>query len=404
MSAVVTGIGVVAPTGIGTEASWSAMLAGRSGIDTIRSFDASGYQTRLAGQVPGFTATDHMSSRLVAQTDRWTQLALYATEAGLADAGVLPLADSGFGEYEMAVVTASASAGNAFGQRELGELWSKGPGWVSAYQSIAWFYAATTGQISIRHGMRGPCGVISGEQAGGLDAVGQARRVLRDGVRLVVTGGTEAAVSPYAMVCQQSTGMLSRVARPDGAYRPFDRAAAGYVPGEGGAILIVEDGGSAAARGARVYGEVAGYAATFDPRPGSGGEPGLQRAAELALADAGREPGDVDVVFADAMGVPDLDRAEAVALTRLFGARGVAVTAPKTMTGRLLAGGASLDLATALLAIRDGVIPPTVHVRPDPAAELDLVVDAPRPATIRTALVLARGAGGFNSAIVLTAA
>ncbi|MFF8860303.1 ketosynthase chain-length factor, partial [Streptomyces althioticus] len=156
------------------------------------------------------------------------------------------------------------------------------------------------------------------------------------------------------------------------------------------------------ARGAAtVYGQIAGYAATLDPAPGSGRPPGLRKAAENALADAGVDAADIDVVFADAAGVPDLDRAEAQALTGLFGAHGVPVTAPKTMTGRLLAGGAALDVATALLALRDGVIPPTVNVGAAAADHrLDLVTE-PREATLRTALVLARGHLGFNAALVV---
>jgi act minimal PKS chain-length factor (CLF/KS beta) len=403
-TAVVTGVGVVSPTGIGVEDHWANTLAGRSGIDLTTRFDASTYPTRLAGEVRDFNAKDHVTNRMIVQTDRWTQMALAATEEALRDAVAFPVADCGLDEYEMAVVTATSSAGNEFGQGELGALWSKHPQYVTAYQSIAWFYAATTGQISIKYGMRGSCGVIVSEQAGGLDAIAQARRVLRGRARLVVSGGTEAPLSPYAVVCQQSSGLLSRSADPARGYLPFDRDANGYVPGEGGAILVVEDQDSARARGiSRVYGRIAGYAATFDPRPGSGREPTLRRAAELALADAGLRAEDVDVVFADAAGVPELDLVEANAIAALFGPRGVPVTAPKTLTGRLYAGGASLDLVTALLAIRDGVIPPTFGVSVREDLELDLVVDEPREAKLHTALVLARGYGGFNSAVVLTA-
>jgi act minimal PKS chain-length factor (CLF/KS beta) len=168
-------------------------------------------------------------------------------------------------------------------------------------------------------------------------------------------------------------------------------------------MLIVENAEDAQVRGARVYGEIAGYAATFDPRPGSGREPGLRRAMELALADAGRRPADVDVVFADAAGVPELDRQEAAAIRGLFGRPGPPVTAPKTMTGRLYAGGAALDLASALLAIRDGVIPPTAGVTDQvPGYEIDLVRETPRAAEIGTAMVVARGHGGFNAAVIVT--
>ncbi|MEW2380549.1 ketosynthase chain-length factor [Micromonospora sp. NPDC047707] len=402
-TAVVTGIGVTAPNGLGTEAYWAATLAGRSGIGRISRFDPTGYPVRLAGEVHDFDAAAHVPSRLIPQTDNWTHLGLTAAAWALDDAGADP---AGFPEYEMAVVTASSSGGTEFGQREIERLWTKGPSWVGAYQSIAWFYAATTGQISIRHGMRGPCGVVCSEQAGALDAAGQARALVQQGTRLVVTGGTDASLCPYGLTAQLSKGTLSGGDDPERAYRPFDADAGGYVPGEGGAMLIVEDAADARARHApKVYGVIAGQGSTFDPRPGSGREPGLRRAIELALADAGVAPSDVDVVFADAAGVPDADRAEAAAISAVFGPAGVPVTAPKTMTGRLYAGGAALDLACALLALRDQVIPPTVGVaRLAPGCDLDLVRDVPREARLRTALVVARGYGGFNAAAVVTAA
>lgn len=249
--------------------------------------------------------------------------------------------------------------GFEFGQKELQALWGKGGKYVSAYQSFAWFYPVNSGQISIRHGLRGPGSAIVSEQAGGLDAIAKARRHVRSGTPLMVTGGVDGSLSPWSWLCIIRSGRLSLSRDPRSAYVPFDRRAQGSVVGEGGALLILEDAAQARERGAaHRYGEVAGYASTFDPRPGSGREPGLRRAIELALSDASMAPDDIDVVFADACGVPELDRIEAEALAAVFGPRGVAVTAPKTMTGRLLAGGASLDVATALLAIRDKVIPP----------------------------------------------
>lgn len=206
------------------------------------------------------------------------------------------------------------------------------------------------------------------------------------------------------LVAQLASDRLSTSDQPDRAYLPFDAGASGHVPGEGGALLIIEDAGAAQERGARdVYGEIAGYGATFDPRPGRGREPGLRRAIELALADADLTAADVDVVFADAAALPELDRIEAEAIANVFGPHGVAVTAPKTMTGRLYSGAAALDVVTALLSIRDGLIPPTTNVVPAPQYRLDLVTGSPRTASVRTALVLARGEGGFNSAVVVHA-
>ncbi|AGS69483.1 ketosynthase chain-length factor [Streptomyces collinus] len=398
-TAVFTGIGVTAPNGLGTEAWWRATLAGESGIRPVSRFDASGYPARLAGEVPGFDPAEHIPSRLLPATDHMTRLALTAAREAVEDSGASP---DELPPYSAGVVTAASAGGFEYGQRELQALWSKGGQYVSAYQSYAWFYAVNTGQISIRHGLRGPSGVLVTEQAGGLDAVAQARRQLRKGSKLIVSGGVDGAICPWGWTAQLAGGRMSTVTDPGRAYLPFAAEASGYVVGEGGAILVLEDAEAARDRGARVYGRLAGYAATFDPAPGRGGEPGLRRAAELALEEASLAPSAVDVVFADAAGVPELDRQETDALTALFGTRGVPVTAPKTMTGRLLAGGASLDLAAALLSVRDAVIPPTVNVTAPADGALDLVT-AVRRGPVRTALVLARGRGGFNAAAVVTA-
>jgi act minimal PKS chain-length factor (CLF/KS beta) len=305
----------------------------------------------------------------------------------------------------MGVITASSAGGFEFGQGELEKLWSRGSQYVSAYQSFAWFYAVNSGQISIRNGMKGPSGVVVSDQAGGLDALAHSRRQIRKGTRLFVSGAVDATICPWGWVAQLASRRMSTSDDPARAYLPFDAAASGYVPGEGGAILIVEDSASAHARGARIYGEIAGYGATIDPNPVLGRQPGLRRAIELALADAGVTASDVDVVFADAAAVPELDRAEVKAITDVFGPRGVPVTAPKTMTGRLYSGAGPLDVATALLAIAEGTIPPSVNVTPAPEYHgLDLVLAAPRVARVRVALVAARGHGGFNSAMVVRAA
>ena len=353
----------------------------------------------------GFAAEDWIEKRLIVQTDHWTHMALAATQMALDDAGVDPATQE---PDSMSVITASSSGGNDFGQREIQALWEKGPGFVGAYQSIAWFYAATTGQVSIRHKMKGPCGVVIAEGAGGLEALQHSRRTIRRGIPTVVSGGLEAPIGPYALTCQLGNGNLSTEHDPDAAYRPFDVSANGYVPGEGGAILLVEDLESARERGEpHIYGEIAGYGATPDGHHWSRTAPDarqLTRAITVALANAGVGADDVDAVFADAAGVPEADVHEAAAIKKVFGKRAgeLPVTAPKSMVGRLYAGGASLDVAAALLALRDGRLPPTVNLD-EPAEECDLrfVTGTAEQAELGTVLVVARGVGGFNSARVL---
>ncbi|MFD7554694.1 beta-ketoacyl synthase N-terminal-like domain-containing protein [Streptomyces sp. NPDC059835] len=336
-TAVFTGIGVAAPGGLGTAAWWAAVLRGESGIGPVTRFDASPYPVRIAGEVPGFVDEDHVSSRLLPQTDRVTRLSLAAAQEAIDDSGAEIAA---LPPYAAGVVTANSSGGFEFGHRELQALWSQGPQHVSAYQSFAWFYAVNSGQISIKHGLRGASGVVVSEQAGGLDAVAHARRQLRKGARLVVTGGLDSTLCPWGWAAHLAGGSMSTVPDPARAYLPFDEDASGHV------------------------------------------------------------------VFADAAGERAADRAEAEAIAAVFGPYTVPVTAPKSMAGRLSSGGAALDLAAALLALRDQVVPPTTGtVRPAADCPVDLVTGTPRTGkALRTALVLARGRGGFNAAAVVRAA
>ena len=379
---------------------------GRSGIRRISRFDASKYATQFAGEVSDFDPKDYLERRMIVQTDRWTWMGLAATEMALSDAALDPTAQD---PMSMSVVTASSSGGNEFGQREIGRLWGRGARFVGAYQSIAWFYAATTGQISIRHGMKGPSGVVVAEQAGGLEALAHARRTIRRGVETVVSGGLEAPLSPYALTCQLANGEMSSVADAS-AYRPFDASATGYFPGEGGAVLVVENLEHAERRGAeQIYGEILGYGATNDaahPTRRSRDARQLARAMSVALSNAGVTPDDVDAVFADGAGIPAADHVELEAIQHVFGdrARELPVTAPKAGVGRLYSGGAALDVAAALLAIRDDVVPPTINLdHPCMNGAVRLVTSATEK-RLRTILVNARGFGGFNASLVVRSA
>lgn len=400
---VVTGVGVVAPTGIGAEAHWKTVLAGECRIGRISLFDPDRYATTLAGEVVDFDPLRYTDNRRAVQTDRWTHLGLAATQLALADAGLPALAAD---PYDYAVTLASSSGGNLFGQRELQRLWSQPARTVGAYQSIAWFYAASVGQISIQHQFKGPCGVVVAEAAGGLESVAHAARTVRRGTPVVIAGATECPLSPYALACQQRGGLLSTVADPRRAYLPFDVDACGYVPAEGGAVFVVEDLDHALARGAPIiYGEVLGWSATHDARHTGRDTTGdvvqYARAMRLALDRAGLAPHEVGMVVPDALGVARYDLAEAAALRAVFGPETPPVTTQKPLIGRAHQGGAALDVATALLALRYDLVPATAGPqRPAPGCGLAFVRE-PRSPHSAVALVAARGFDGFNAALVL---
>lgn len=399
--AVITGIGVVAPSGVGADAHWKSIMDGESRLGRISRFDPSSYPVTLAGEVPDFDPDEFVNPRLKVATDRWTWHGFAAAGEALADSTIdLSTMDP----YETAVALASSSGGNEFGQGELQSLWSEPDGAVSVYQSIAWFYAASVGQISILHQLKGQCSVLVAESAGGLDSFAQAARTIRRGTKVVLAGGTEGPLSPYALTCQLSTRRLSTGTDPATAYQPFAPGAAGYVVGEGGAVLLVEDLDHARERGADIYGEVLGWSATHDgraSRPGDGGDPTqVARAMRVALERADRSASDVDVVFPDAVGVPECDRVEAAAIREVFGEQ-VPVTTQKGQLGRMYQGGAALDVATALQAMRYDVLPATPGLTDvAPGCELNFVTE---PTARRTSLAVvnARGYDGYNTALVV---
>lgn len=397
---VVTGLGVVAPNGVGTDAFWKAVQQGESVLGAVSREGCTELPLRVAGEVRGFDPAGLVEGRYLVQTDRFTHFAMAAADLALGDA---QLATDERSPFAIGVVTAAGSGGGEFGQGELQQLWGQGPHFVGPYQSIAWFYAASTGQISIRGGFQGPCGVLANDEAGGLDVFAQACRTIRHGTDAVVVGATEAPLAPYSVVCQLGYAELSLAEDPARAYLPFTEDACGFSPAEGGAMFVVEEEAAARRRGARLRAVVAGHAATFT---GTGSwdrsRQGLARAIQGALAEAGCSAEDVDVVFADALGVPAADQAEALAIADALGshAANVPVTAPKTGFGRAYSAASALDVAAAVLALEHGVVPPTPGVT-EVRHDLDLVTGHARRASLRTALVLSRGLMGCNSALVL---
>ncbi|GAA3061353.1 ketosynthase chain-length factor [Streptomyces glomeratus] len=398
----VTGIGVVAPNGTSTDTFWKATQAGVSVLDRVTREGCEHLPMRVAGEVRSFEPAAAIEERLLVQTDRFSHFAMAAADLALQDAR-LGQSDLGGSPFAAGVVTAAGSGGGEFGQRELQRLWGKGSRFVGPYQSIAWFYAASTGQISIRRGFKGPCSVVAADEAGGLDALAHAARTVGRGTDVMVAGSTEAPLAPYSGVCQLGYEELSTAEDPVRAYRPFTADACGFVPAEGGAMLVVEEVGSARERGVPVRAVLAGHAATFTGASRwEESREGLVHAIRGALGEARCAPEEIDVVFADALGVPAADRAEALAIADVFGAHGrrVPVTAPKTGVGRGYCAAPVLDTAAAVFAMEHGLIPPTPNVF-DICHDLDLVTVRARAAELRTVLVLSRGLMGSNSALVL---
>ncbi|MFG2926198.1 beta-ketoacyl synthase N-terminal-like domain-containing protein [Streptomyces sp. NPDC048305] len=401
-NSVITGIGVVAPNGTGVGAFWKQTQEGVSVLDRVSREGCENLPLKVAGEVRDFDPVAFIEERFLVQTDRFTHYAMAAADLALDDAR-MGRADYESEPFKVGVVTAAGSGGGEFGQRELQRLWGEGSRFVGPYQSIAWFYAASTGQISIRGGFKGPCAVVASDEAGGLDAIMHAARSIGRGTDAVVVGAAEAPLAPYSVVCQLGYDDLSLCEEPTRAYRPFTADACGFVPAEGGAMLVVEEETAARARGARVRAELAGHCATFTGASRwEESRAGLARAIEGALREARCAPEEIDVVFADAMGVPAADRAEALAIADALGAHGrrVPVTAPKTGTGRAYCGAPVLDTSAAVLAMEHGLVPPTPNVF-EVCHDLDLVTGRARSADMRTALVLSRGLMGSNAALVL---
>lgn len=395
---VFTGAGIIAPTGVGTEEFRRQTLNGTFGLTPISRFDATRYNVTVAGEAKEFISEEHLGRRILAQTDRTTQMALVIADEAAAQSG---LSADTIDPFDIGVMTASTAGGFEFGQNELRKLWREGSKHVSAYQSFAWFYAVNSGQISIRQGWKGPSGVLVSDQTGGLDALGQARRELRNGTAAVLSGGTDAVVCPWAWVALMDTGELSNVSDPTTAYLPFSRRSSGWIPGEGGAMFVLERADHAASRNAIVMGRLSGYGRTFDPAPWRDRTTNLSRAILLALSDAGISSNDIGFVVADGYGCSSRDTDEVTALRAVFG-EVPPIVLTKTATGRLMSGAGPVDVLVALQSLGDGLLPPAPGLENENDLPLDIVVGSPRRHSAEHGLVIARGIGGFNSCVVIS--
>ena len=411
MSAIViTGIGAVTPSGIGVQPLWEDVRAARSRITGIDRFDASGYACDAAGQAD-FEARDHLPSRFVKRTDRFTHLAVHATRQALSDAGLTVGED--VAAERTGVMVGNVLGGWGFAERELRKLWTEGPRAVSPYQATAWFPAAPQGNICIDQGVKGPARTFVADRASGAYAlIGAADSLRRGHADMVIAGGVEAPLSPYGWLCLETSGLGAKSRgsiQPHELYRAFDAGHGGSVFAEGAVFLVMERRETAEARGAVVHGELAGWDVTTDGyMPYYTVEPTgevLGRAMRTAVQRAGVTARDVRAVFAHGSGVPFEDVTEGYALREAFGGDcdGMPVTVPKAGFGHLLGGAALADAVLSLRAMREGVIPATPNLdRPAPGIDLDLVRgEARERGRWEHSLVVSRGLGGVNACLVL---
>ena len=403
---VITGIGLVTPLGNTKDATWQAILAGRSGIGPVTSFDASRLSSRIAGEVKGFDPTSVLEPKEVRRYDRFIHLAMQASAEAIADAG-LDLSDS---EAERTgVIYGSAMGGLETILDTDTVLRERGPARVTPFLSPACAINMAAGIISIRWGFKGPnYATASACSTSGHALADSLYAIQRGDADVVVTGGSEAVLTELTMASFASAKALSaRNDDPAAASRPFDVARDGFVLAEGSATLVVEELEHARARGARIYAELAGAGMSGDAYHITASDPegaGAARAMARALETARLAPADVAYINAHATSTTVGDLSETQAIKALFGpgAYDLAVSSTKSMTGHLLGAAGGAEAAFTALALYHQILPPTINLeQPDPACDLDYVANAARPARAAAALSNSFGFGGTNISLAL---
>ncbi|MGI9951082.1 beta-ketoacyl-ACP synthase II [Moorellaceae bacterium AZ2] len=403
---VITGLGVISPVGNDKESFWQALKAGVSGIGPITRFNAEQMPTRFAAEVRGFDPGAFLDRKEAKRMDRYSQYAVAAAKMAWQDAGLdIKQVDP----WRVGVVFATGIGGMETFEDQSRILLEKGPARISPFFVPMMIANMAAGQIAIHLGARGSNFTINTACASGTNAVGEALRVLQRGeADVVITGGSEASVTPLALAGFSAMKALStRNEAPQAASRPFDRQRDGFVLGEGAGVLILETLEHAQARGARIYAEVAGYGCTADAyhitAPDPDGE-GAARAMALALADGNLQPEDVDYINAHGTSTELNDRIETLAIKKVFGphAYKLTVSSIKSMVGHLLGAAGAVELVATALTIYEGIIPPTINYEdPDPDCDLDYVPNHARQREVRAALSNSFGFGGHNAVVLL---
>jgi len=402
---VVTGIGLVSPLGIGTAANWEALCAGRSGIGPITHFDATEFNSQIAGEVKQFDPLQFISKKDVKKMDVFIQYAIAASQFAMDDAGMSVTEDIA---PRVGVFIGSGIGGFSTIEREHKALIEGGPRRISPFFIPASIINLAAGQVSIRFSAKGPNSATCTACSASAHAIGDAFEIIRrDDADVMIAGGSEAAITPLAVGGFAAMRALStRNTDPLHASRPFDRERDGFVMGEGAGVIILEELEFAKRRNAPIYAELIGYGMSADAfhitAPSEDGDGGM-RVMEKALRHAGVQPAQVDYINAHGTSTPFNDKLETLAIKRLFGAhaRELAISSTKSMTGHLLGAAGGLEAGITALAVKHQVIPPTINYEfPDPECDLDYVPNHKREAKIEYALSNSFGFGGTNGALL----
>jgi 3-oxoacyl-[acyl-carrier-protein] synthase II len=403
---VVTGVGLVSPLGIGTQANWEALCAGRSGIGPITRFDASQFSARIAGEVKGFDPLQFIDKKDVKKMDVFIQYALAASQFAVDDARLKVTAELA---DHVGVFIASGIGGLRAVEGEHKELLKSGPRRISPFFIPASIINLAAGQVSIRFNARGPNLATCTACTASAHAIGEAFEIIRrDDADVMIAGGSEAAITPMGVGGFAAMRALStRNDQPEKASRPFDKDRDGFVMGEGSGIVILEELETAKRRGASIYAEIVGYGLTSDayhltsqPEEAHG----AIRSMTMALKKAKIAPTDVDYSNAHGTSTPINDPTETLGVKNLFGehAYKLAMSSTKSMTGHLLGAAGGLEAGICALAVKHQVAPPTINLDcPDPACDLDYVPHTSRPMRIRYALSNSFGFGGTNGTLLM---
>ncbi len=403
---VVTGLGLVSPAGVGTEESWRAIRAGQSGIAPITLFDASRHSTRFAGEVKGFDPLQWLEKKELKKCGRFIQFALAATDMAMAASG---LSITPANATRVGVAIGSGIGGFEVIEREHQTLLERGPDRVSPFFILSAIVNLAAGQVSVRHGAKGPNSAVATACTTGAHSIGDAFRLVQHGYAdAMICGGTEAAITPLGVAGFAAMRALStRNDDPARASRPWDIGRDGFVVGEGCGVLVIEERDQAQARGARILAEIVGYGMSADAHhptaPPDDGD-GVGRVMTTALEDAGLRADQIGYLNAHATSTPLGDRAEARAIARVFGdhARTLLVSSTKGVTGHLLGGAGALEAGITVLALRDQVAPPTANLeQTDDELGLNLVPNRELPVSMQYAMTNSFGFGGTNASLIL---